>query len=84
MPGRVVGARRPRAMDDVPRVGLFFRGTVGRNLRLCVRGVAPRTLLNEGGRGAILRGAAVGLVASYCRYVIGFAPTTDRIGVCTA
>lgn len=53
---------RPRPMV-VPRLGLLIRGEVGRLLRLGVRRGAPRTLLNEDGRGATHGGAAVGFVA---------------------
>ena len=48
---------------DVSRARLFFRGEVGWNLGLGVRGGETRTLRNEAGRYAIRGGAAFGLVA---------------------
>ena len=51
-PGLIFGSGRPRS-SAASRVGSFFRGEVGRNLRLAERSGAPRALLNEERRGVI-------------------------------
>ena len=50
--GLVLGSGRPRSLA-VSRVGLFFRGKVGRNLRLAGRSGAPRASRDDERRGAI-------------------------------